>query len=210
MEDLFPETKIRRTSRVMMHVLDAGNFPSGQKCIWFKCPKCEFETEWIPDEWSVSQNKKGHPCPVCNPPAVHNKRANTAPYNAEYVGRGSLWGNPYQIGEDGNREEVIELFRRNVLPRLDLAPLVGKHLVCYCAPAACHADLLLEEAAKLQERSRSFQEFGLSEFGVIFGIDTNGDRWEIARMSNEYSDGDFIEIGTLIVDLLNKQEEPSS
>ena len=28
-----------------------------------------------------------------------------------YIGRGSKWGNPYRIGEDGTREEVIEKYR---------------------------------------------------------------------------------------------------
>jgi len=27
-----------------------------------------------------------------------------------YIGRGSKWGNPYVIGKDGNREEVIKQY----------------------------------------------------------------------------------------------------
>lgn len=81
-------------------------------------------------------------------PRVHNKYHRTAPADAVYVGRGSQWGNPYVIGKDGTREEVIELYRIHVLPHLDLAPLKGKHLVCFCAPKACHADLLLEAASR--------------------------------------------------------------
>lgn len=29
-----------------------------------------------------------------------------------YVGRGSKWGNPFVIGRDGTRKEVIELYRQ--------------------------------------------------------------------------------------------------
>ena len=71
-----------------------------------------------------------------------------------YVGRGSKWGNPYRIKDYTNptdRDQVIELYRKNVLPRFskeDLAFLKGKNLLCYCAPQPCHGDLLLEAANK--------------------------------------------------------------
>ena len=29
-----------------------------------------------------------------------------------YIGRGSPWGNPYVIGKDGNRTEVIARYRK--------------------------------------------------------------------------------------------------
>ena len=69
-----------------------------------------------------------------------------------YIGRGSRWGNPFKIGEHGSRERVIELFRdyaahmyvsgrwtKEVLLRLK-----DKKLGCYCAPRACHGDVLIE------------------------------------------------------------------
>lgn len=83
-------------------------------------------------------------------PRVHNKYHKTAPADAVYIGRGSPWGNPYKIGVHGTREEVIRLFEENVLPHLDLAPLKGKHLVCFCKPKACHGDAILR-AANAQE-----------------------------------------------------------
>lgn len=79
---------------------------------------------------------------------VHNIHAKTAPVDAVYVGRGSFWGNPFRIGKDGTREEVIKRFECEVLPKLSLRHLRGKDLVCWCAPRACHADLLLREANK--------------------------------------------------------------
>lgn len=79
---------------------------------------------------------------------VHNKRAGTAPPDAIYVGRGSPWGNPFKIGESGSRDEVIARFEAEILPLLDLAPLRGKDLVCFCAPLPCHGDVLLREANK--------------------------------------------------------------
>ena len=79
-------------------------------------------------------------------PRVLNKHRDGIPPGAVYVGRGSPWGNPYKIEPGWDRAAVIRMFERDVLPGLDLAPLRGHDLVCYCAPKACHADILLREA----------------------------------------------------------------
>jgi Domain of unknown function (DUF4326) len=85
-------------------------------------------------------------------PRVLNKKVSGIPAGAVYVGRpargvkGSKWANPFKIPEDGDRDTVIERFRCEVLPNLDVSELRGKDLVCWCAPEACHADLLLEKA----------------------------------------------------------------
>lgn len=82
-------------------------------------------------------------------PRVYNK-SHGAPADAIYVGRPSKWGNPFQIGRDGDREEVISKFTGwllNSSPLLsNLHELRGKDLVCWCAPEACHADVLLRLA----------------------------------------------------------------
>jgi hypothetical protein len=84
-------------------------------------------------------------------PKVHNKRAGTAPAGAVYIGRPSKWGNPFAIGRDGTRAEVIEKYRQYLMSRPGLCAaamdeLRGKDLVCWCAPAACHGDVLLKVA----------------------------------------------------------------
>ena len=64
-----------------------------------------------------------------------------------YIGRPSKWGNPFSIGRDGNRQEVIDKYRRYMMdnPLLeDLEELRGKRLACWCAPQACHGDVLVE------------------------------------------------------------------
>ena len=76
---------------------------------------------------------------------VHCKRED---YDV-YIGRGSKWGNPFIIGKDGNREEVIEKYRKYIIMRkpdlLDcLEELEGQRLGCYCAPKACHGDVLVD------------------------------------------------------------------
>lgn len=83
-------------------------------------------------------------------PRVLNKRRDGVPSGAVYVGRPSKWGNPFAIGRDGNRDEVIAKYRDRLLARPDLlaqlSELRGRDLVCWCAPAHCHADVLIELA----------------------------------------------------------------
>ncbi|MFW6130894.1 MAG: DUF4326 domain-containing protein [Atribacterota bacterium] len=65
-----------------------------------------------------------------------------------YIGRGSKWGNPFVIGKDGNRKEVIKKYKTYILtkPQLlkDLNELRNKRLGCFCKPKACHGDVLVE------------------------------------------------------------------
>lgn len=66
-----------------------------------------------------------------------------------YIGRPSKWGNPFKIGPDGDRAEVIRKFEAYVSTsplRDNLWELRGKSLICYCAPEACHGDVLLRLA----------------------------------------------------------------
>lgn len=82
---------------------------------------------------------------------VLNKYKDEIPADAIYIGRPSYWGNPYSIGRDGNREEVIEKYRAYLKTRPDITlkaklELRGHDLVCFCAPAACHGDVLVEIA----------------------------------------------------------------
>jgi len=66
-----------------------------------------------------------------------------------YIGRGTKWGNPYIIGRDGDRKEVIDKYRQYIVMRRkdllnDLEELKGKRLGCWCAPKACHGDVLID------------------------------------------------------------------
>lgn len=65
-----------------------------------------------------------------------------------YIGRGSKWGNPFRIGIDGTREQVIEKYRKYIKNNLkllkDINQLRGKILGCFCRPLTCHGDVLVE------------------------------------------------------------------
>ena len=65
-----------------------------------------------------------------------------------YIGRPSKWGNPFKIGKDGTRKEVLEKYRQyllnNKLLMEDILSLDGEILGCYCKPKACHGDIIVE------------------------------------------------------------------
>jgi hypothetical protein len=67
-----------------------------------------------------------------------------------YIGRPSEWGNPFVIGEHGNREDVVRLYEEWIVNQPELMAKVGelhgKRLGCWCAPHACHGDVLLKLA----------------------------------------------------------------
>lgn len=92
-------------------------------------------------------------------PQVLNKRHKNSSTNSIYIGRPSKWGNPFTHMPDGktiakyrvgSRDEAVEAYRAWIMqqPALlaDLDELAGKDLVCWCKPASCHGDVLLELA----------------------------------------------------------------
>lgn len=77
-----------------------------------------------------------------------------------YIGRGSIFGNPFMIGRDGNREEVIKKYGKWIQKQI-YKP--GYHtsgylpigqaiydlpenavLGCFCAPLACHGNIIIK------------------------------------------------------------------
>lgn len=103
------------------------------------------------------------------------------------VMRPGKWGNPFVIGRDGTREEVVEKYEQYLLgnqPLYDmLHELTGRDLVCCCAPLRCHADVLVKHANKpevalrakerlekeRQERARQASESAAIEIPHAFG-----------------------------------------
>lgn len=82
---------------------------------------------------------------------VHCRKA---PYDV-YVGRPSPFGNPFEIGKNGDRDEVILKFKiwLNGNPKLKekiRLELKGKILGCWCSPKHCHAEVLAEIANEEQ------------------------------------------------------------
>lgn len=84
-------------------------------------------------------------------PRVLNRRRHGIPRGAVYVGRSTVWGNPYRTSSKCSRTQAVAKFRAYLMSRPELlarakAELKGWDLVCWCAPEACHADVLLRVA----------------------------------------------------------------
>ncbi|MCK5018471.1 MAG: DUF4326 domain-containing protein [Candidatus Peribacteraceae bacterium] len=71
-----------------------------------------------------------------------------------YIGRPSEWGNPFNIGEHGTRQEVIELYeeylRKNEKLMAKIMELDSKVLGCWCKPKSCHGDVIVKIIQELQ------------------------------------------------------------
>ena len=89
---------------------------------------------------------------------VYNLHDPKCPADAVYCGRGSPWGNPFVIGPDGDRDEVCDKFENETLPWLDLTPLKGKNLKCFCKPKRCHCDSILKAVAALPAARQAFRK----------------------------------------------------
>lgn len=67
-----------------------------------------------------------------------------------YIGRPSLFGNPFVIGKDGTREDVVRKYEEWVVNQPEIIAAIpslkGKILACWCSPQACHGDVLVRLA----------------------------------------------------------------
>jgi hypothetical protein len=64
------------------------------------------------------------------------------------VDRGTLFGNPFVLGSDGDRDAVCDAYRDHYLPhkpsiKKAIPTLKGKVLICHCYPERCHAESLI-------------------------------------------------------------------
>lgn len=95
------------------------------------------------------------------PIIIVNKHHGTS---GEYIGRGSPLGNPFVIGKDGTREQVIAKYEVWLQEQIDKGnPVVldelnrlgnkaidekGLALQCFCYPKPCHGEVIKEKLVK--------------------------------------------------------------
>lgn len=101
-------------------------------------------------------------------PKYDNLKEWTEDKNNVYIGRGgvvfiegkrypsesSIFANPYKIGKDGTREEVIAKYKRYMMKKInddksktlkkELLALKDKNLGCWCYPDMCHGNVLID------------------------------------------------------------------
>ena len=77
-----------------------------------------------------------------------------------YIGRPSEFCNPFIIGRNGTREEVIAQYKDYFYRRIEydklflgrVLALKDKILGCYCKPLACHGDIIAGFLNKGEEK----------------------------------------------------------
>jgi hypothetical protein len=104
---------------------------------------------------------------------VRNKK--TYKGKGEYVGRSSVLGNRFKMKSEDDRKEVVTRFKvwlwqqmqadnREVLNELYRLLLIAReeeelNLICWCAPEACHADVIAAAIRYLHKKKEDeFQQ----------------------------------------------------
>lgn len=77
----------------------------------------------------------------------------------KYIGRGSIFGNPYIIGIHGDRNQVIAQYEKwfkfllkDPVFTTELLKLKNKVLGCFCsAPLPCHGQIIVDYLDNLED-----------------------------------------------------------
>lgn len=89
---------------------------------------------------------------------IYIKNKKTYKGEGVYIGRPSIFGNPFTMKDESMRAEVIQQYRqyfyeklsvnepfRNEVRRLiHMARIGDLYLICWCSPLACHGDVIKE------------------------------------------------------------------
>lgn len=75
-----------------------------------------------------------------------------------YIGRPSIFGNPFRVGRDGTRQEVIARFEELAWHNSKLLKAIAELkeddvLGCWCAPNACHGEAIMRIWEVLKKNS---------------------------------------------------------
>ena len=111
------------------------------------------EPEWLPDEIERKAKVEAGETVVAN--FQRDKHLiQWATQNGKMVAidRTSKWGNPFILGQDGDRDRVCDYFEEHYAPNKDSFTdsgneLKGKVLCCHCYPQRCHGDSLIKLCA---------------------------------------------------------------
>lgn len=108
------------------------------------------EPEWLPDEIERKIKVEAGETVVAN--FQRDKHLiQWATQNGKMVAidRTSKWGNPFILGQDGDRDRVCDYFEEHYAPNKDSFTdsgneLKGKVLCCHCYPQRCHGNSLIK------------------------------------------------------------------
>ena len=107
------------------------------------------EPEWLPDELERKAKVEAGETVVANfQRDKHLIQWATQNGKMQAIDRTSKWGNPFILGQDGDRDRVCDCFEKHYAPNKDsfiqsAHELKGKVLCCHCYPERCHGDSLI-------------------------------------------------------------------
>lgn len=108
---------------------------------------------WSDDERDLLKRIRNGETIVVSLRGQHNNLIDWADTAGLYmrIDRRTDWGNPFEMGPDGDRDTVIRNYEAHYLPHKPsllskLDTLRGKALGCWCAPDPCHGDVLKARA----------------------------------------------------------------
>ena len=105
-------------------------------------PEYDNLKEWIDDNNNVYIGRKGV---VFIKDKITEKKE-------RFPKESSIFCNPFKVGKDGTREEVIEKYEKYIKEKIivnnelkeELIKMKNKNLGCWCYPEKCHGDVLLK------------------------------------------------------------------
>ena len=139
--------KIKRQSPEVFDRVKKGelNIPQASRII-----SAAPEEEWSESELERKQKVENGQAVLANEQNDLNLVAWAKKENLDVkIDSNSWWANPFILNEDGNRDEIFDLFEQNYLPIKKSflkrsKRLKGKVLICQCFPLRCHGEALLK------------------------------------------------------------------
>jgi hypothetical protein len=98
-----------------------------------------------------------------------------------YCGRPTAWGNQFEIGKDGDRDEVIKKYEQWIICGNGqyllkvIKILENKVLGCWCYPEKCHCDILHLLSKNFKPRNKDLFEEYLKGFIACFNSKVEDD-----------------------------------
>jgi len=115
-----------------------------------KATKAKPQNDWLDDEFERKEKVLNGETVVANAERDKNLiQWAEGEGLAVRIDRTSIYGNPYVLDKDGDRDDVCELFEKRYLfykksILVKLPELKGKVLVCHCYPERCHGEVLID------------------------------------------------------------------
>jgi hypothetical protein len=111
----------------------------------------------------------------------------------------SNFANPYKIGKDGTRDEVIQKYKTfitekvkdDIILQQELIKMKNKNLGCWCFPEPCHGNVLLELIDKYYSKKHEIlpdYDYFEDECSICQQLCNELSGWKCEKCNNCYCD----------------------